>query len=514
MTAKRIRQQPLAPSRGRKVLVFSFRGWYPHTAWDAMLAHALRLRGTDVHVFTCGGPLPICEVNFRHGDPRIACAECALYPDEILRSFSLPQSHLRDYVTPEELAAIRAQVAALGADELESWIYAGQPIGDLVRTSVLWFARKGTLDLTGNDARVYRDFLVSGASVAVMGPRLVKALEPDVVLELNGQFFAERILNRCLPAETPIVAYEAGWRSNTLGFDHVGPAGPVNLDASWQESRDVALTSREEQELDQWIRSRAGGDMQRDFYVKFSSGFEDPVAALGLNPNLPTAVLFTNLVWDTAVQGRNRAFNSIRDWLLSTIAYFSRRTDRQLIVRIHPAEELRPSQPSVEKLSEALRGCAMPDNVRVVEATNPLSSYLLMDRCDIALVYNSTAGLEAALRAKPVVVSAHVYYAGRGFTLDVDVAADYAQILDGAFAQRSLAPHQVQVARRFAHLLMFRYLHRIPVVHQRPGTLPLLDADEVELLLPAMLPDFDRVIAGIADGQPFVAPPTGEPALR
>src|SRR5688500_8540335 len=60
----------------RRVLVFSLRGgWYPHTAWEAVLGHALQIRGAAVHVFNCGGLMPICEVNFRHADPKIACAE-------------------------------------------------------------------------------------------------------------------------------------------------------------------------------------------------------------------------------------------------------------------------------------------------------------------------------------------------------------------------------------------------------------------------------------------------------
>jgi hypothetical protein len=333
----------------------------------------------------------------------------------------------------------------------------------------------------------------------------MRATNPDVVLELNGQFFAERVFNRFVPEGTPVVAYEAGWRSNTLGFDRVTSAGPVDLDDVWETCRDEPLSSEQAAELDNWMVARAGGDMQRDFYVHFVQNGRDPLTGLGLNPSLPTAVLFTNLVWDTAVQGRNRAFTSLKEWVRQTIAYFRARPDRQLIIRIHPAEDLRPSQESVEKVSDALREIGeLPPNIRVVGAVDSTNSYDLMARCQVTLVYNSTAGLEAAVRGRHVVVAARVYYAERGFTTDVMTVDAYPGVLDRAFAQDKSSTGQIELARRFAHLLMFRYLHQIPVVHQRPGRFPLLDPAEVEMLEPGAKPDLDRLLSAIAKGGQFV----------
>src|SRR5262249_54855046 len=109
----RMRSQPAAPRSGRRILVFSFRGWYPHIAWESVIAHALRLRGHDVHVFNCGGTLPVCEMNFRHTSPALTCAECSMYPGELVRSLGLARSWLRDYVSQEEINSIRAAVGRL-----------------------------------------------------------------------------------------------------------------------------------------------------------------------------------------------------------------------------------------------------------------------------------------------------------------------------------------------------------------------------------------------------------------
>jgi hypothetical protein len=502
--ARALVRLPRRAATGRRVLVFSLRGgWYPHTAWDALLASGMDARGADVHLFNCGGRMPICEVNFRHADPRVACAECALYPAAVGAQLGLSRSWLRNYLTPADIAGIRAALPGEAA-AYEQWHFDGQPIGRLVRNSALWFLRKSRIESPADDA-IYRDFLVAGAQIARVAPRLIAATRPDVVLELNGLFFAEQVFNRFVPKDCRLVTYEAGWRSNSLGFDDFSERGFVDVDDAWHTLAAQPLTSEESSRLDAWIRARGGGDMQRDFYVRFDAVAEgNPIEELGLDAALPTAVLFTNLVWDTAVLGRDVAFASIEDWIRCTVEWFDRNRGRQLVIRIHPAEDLRPSQESREKIADVLRNVILPPNVRVVPSRVRLSSYRLIDAAAAVLVYNSTTGIEAALRARQVVVAARVYYAGRGFTHDVKRTDEYGAILETALTAGPSRPEAIESARRFASLLLFRFLHDVPVIHQRPGRLPLLKPAEVPLAAPGSLSDFDRVLDRLLSGQPLV----------
>ena len=136
------------------------------------------------------------------------------------------------------------------------------------------------------DRSVYADFLRSGAAVAIAAPRILERTRPDVIVQLNGRFF-ERILNRFVPPEIPIVIYEAGWRRDTLGFDRLGPRGLVDLNRAWEASRGVPLAADQSAELDRWMSERTSGDMQRDFYIAFDTKSTDPFRALGLNPPGP-----------------------------------------------------------------------------------------------------------------------------------------------------------------------------------------------------------------------------------
>jgi hypothetical protein len=417
----------------------------------------------------------------------------------------LPQSWLRDYVSPAERAAIEREVAALAPDQLASWRFADKPVGELVRASVMWFLRKREMDLAGADGEAYRKYLIAGAEIATAAPRLLAATRPDVILETNGQFFAERILNEFAGPDTHVVAYEAGWRLDHLGFDRVSERSPVDLDEAWTRWGPAPLTAAENREIDAWMAARAGGDMQRDFYIRFEKAGRDVLSGLGLDPAKPTAALFTNLVWDTAVIGRDRGFKNIGEWLRATIAAFSQWPDRQLVIRIHPAEELRPGQETVEKLSDVVASLGpLPANVRVVGSRDPVNSYALLTACRATLVYTSTIGFEAAMRGRTVVLAAQVYYRGKGFTADVSDAADYARILDAAMRVERLDDESVALARRFAYLLLFRYLFKIPMVHHRPGRFPGWSAPDVDLLRPGASHRLDALMTSIRQGGPFV----------
>src|SRR5262245_60395973 len=71
--------------QGPRVLVVSLRMWTHHSAYESVIAQALRLRGAEVVFMTCGGGQPICEVGWgRRVSPR-PCDRCAWFTDRVAR---------------------------------------------------------------------------------------------------------------------------------------------------------------------------------------------------------------------------------------------------------------------------------------------------------------------------------------------------------------------------------------------------------------------------------------------
>src|SRR5438445_12871419 len=84
------------PVNGKRVLVLALRMWAHHAACESVIAQALRLRGADVTMLTCGGGQPICEVGWGRVTAPRPCDRCAFFTDHMALGGTLPLLRLAD----------------------------------------------------------------------------------------------------------------------------------------------------------------------------------------------------------------------------------------------------------------------------------------------------------------------------------------------------------------------------------------------------------------------------------
>ncbi len=273
---------------------------------------------------------------------------------------------------------------------------------------------------------------------------------PDVVVLLNGLFLFESVVwALCRARGIEVVTYERAFVPETLTFARNAPAGAYGFDGRYDRER-RPLTPREDAELDRYLTRRGAGRGADQHWTVTPGGWNRGRGRL--------AVLFTNLTWDTAVINRDLAFPGIHEWLDAAVEHFRDRPVDQLIIRVHPSEVHLPGKESRDSLERYLRRRypRLPDNVSVVGASDPASSYELMDAADVGLVYTSTTGIELGIRGTPVVVAGETHYRGRGFTIDVDGPEAFHAAVDKALADPATVAADVKAAREYAHFFFFR----------------------------------------------------------
>src|SRR5207247_1107123 len=86
-----------APATGSpRVLVLCLRSWVTHSAYEAVVAQALRMRGAEVALVTCGGGQPVCEMGYaRRAYPR-PCDRCGHHTDRVVDAARVKAYRLRD----------------------------------------------------------------------------------------------------------------------------------------------------------------------------------------------------------------------------------------------------------------------------------------------------------------------------------------------------------------------------------------------------------------------------------
>ena len=154
------------PMTGPRVLVLALRGWPNHCALETTIAQALRLRGADVALLTCGGGQPACEMGWgREAYPR-PCDRCAWYTDEAvaasgLRGFRLVDGF--DWGADGRRAPERPLPSTVDPD------WAGQ-------VSVPWFLKATHTENVPDAPQAWRDYAIAASAVEASATAVLDAV--------------------------------------------------------------------------------------------------------------------------------------------------------------------------------------------------------------------------------------------------------------------------------------------------------------------------------------------------
>jgi hypothetical protein len=500
---------------GPRVLIFSMRSWRVHKVWEALIGRGLAERGANVSVVICDG-LPRCDM-FQFETPgysAVHCRACQAYTNQIFTLGGLPVDNLSSYLQPTERVDARRLVSEWRGD-YGSFAAEGLALGDLVRPSLMRTLLRGTLDLRDElTQRLYREYLVGSILLARALRRILDAFQPDTLMLLNGTFFAERIA-MAIAAERTLdtVTHERGFMRNRIVFDRDRPANLFRVDETWITVKDRQLTATQEAELDTYLQSRqAGKNEMVNYWPTVEARHDYIVQQLRLDPAKPILSLYTNILWDTAVYQRDRAFDGMFDWLEHTIDQVAALQDLQLVIRIHPAE-VRLRQKTRERAADRLaaRYPTLPANIAVVPTDSDISSYALTELSTAVGVYTSTIGLEAALRGTPVLVAGETHYREKGFTHDVATREQYNRLIGEVALWKPspgnqsyrLSPEQIALARRYAYLFFQQNMLPFDLTTEAVNGSIRLNFDTFDTLRPGRNALLDHICCAILEHKEF-----------
>ena len=452
---------------------------------------------------TCGGDLPICDRTNTWQGPPMPCTSCTRYTSGSVTAHGHHHHSLRAAWEADAGDGL-PEIDAVALADLERFEKGDLPLGALTAIPARWFLLNSHLADDPLAPATVRSFLRAGDLVARGMARILDEVRPDVVLLLNGLFFFEAIAwEVCRQRDIDVVTYERGFLPHTLEFRRDMPACRHDMGALWDEVADRALEPAEEERLDAYLDGRR--DRPHAIY-DFWAGASDEEP--DRRPGARLIAAFSNVTWDSAVLGTQRAFASTQAWLDAVVDLARRRPEDDVVLRVHPAETRQWGKQTREPVEAYLaqHHPALPANLLVIGSEDPRRSYPLMEACDVGLVLTSTTGLELALMGKPVVVAGTVHYRDRGFTLDPSSPEEFDKMVDRALdhAEELDADLDVEAARRYAHALFFTWPMDFPhVTEPHPGLARIRPRRRSELA-DGVDPALDRICRGILEGGDFL----------
>lgn len=492
-----------------RVLFVTPRNFRTHATFQAGVAQALAARGVECAFVTCGGIMPVCEVTWAEREYFPRCARCSAYVTELAENAGMTCFRLSDYADQEVGSVVARELAALSVEQLMNYEWRSIPIGRFAVSPTRWRLRSHHFSAHPEGREVMTGFIRGGATWATGFERVLNTFDPHVVMMLNGLFMEERMSweiashqgRRC-------VFFERGRDAGTVFLSHGDSAPRYNVSDTWEASLQLPLPELEKAKVLAAMDRRARGIQMVETYWTVKESDEARIRTLlKLEQDRPLAVLFTNVVWDTAMQDRDTIFSDMLDWLRQTVQLFRLHPEWCLVVRIHPAETQVPGRESYDRVGDWLQRefRDLPENVRVVPPDVPIDSYTLIRMAQVGCVYASTIGLEMAVAGVPVVVAGAAHYARKGFTHDPIGVEEYRSQLSDLMQGRTTLPRATQIDRAlgYAHVFFLRRMYPMTVLEEVQEMRPRLTYQSHRDLLHGKHPVLDVICDGILEGKSF-----------
>lgn len=474
-------------------------------AFSLLAAWTIRATGIPVRQLVCHAGMHQCMLGTNPAklSQPPPCEQCTgfsgvLFPDFLSVPIGIDQ---------EQAGNLSPQLAGSSLEELRTWNFNGLNLGGLCLPTVRWALRRHNLQDDEPTRILYRQYLLSAASLSKVIRQQLDKLSPRAMVLFNGVTYPEAIARALgLEREIPVVTHEVGLRPLSAFFSHdhatfraVDLPNADDLDDGWESDLKSYLSDRRQGQFTMagvrfWSEIETAPNWLESKMAKF-----DKVVSV-----------FTNVAFDTSQVHANTIFKNMFDWLGELSQIIQETPETLFVVRAHPDED-RPGKESMESVADwfaasRLRG---RENVAFISPAEAASSYELIERSQLVLVYNSSIGLEAAIHGLPVLCAGRARYADAGAVFLPDNHADYLHIL-----RDLLAVETINVPDRFSEngrLFLYRELNQASLdlsdfLEPYPSMQGMVSFRNFEPHLLDDHPTLRAIQGGILEGTRFIMP--------
>lgn len=385
---------------------------------------------------------------------------------------------------------------------------ANSGIDEHAYAGALRYFGRGTLPDGAIGENVLAKYIEGAERTAAMMRRLVAENRPEVAVFHHGIYVPQGVVGNVLRGTgVRVVNWGPAYRKGTVIFSHGNSYHHTMMDEEPAQWSDIHWSEDEDAAVMSYLRSRWTGGND---WINFQENAEQDISIikerLALDFSRPVIGLLTNVIWDAQLHFRQSAFPSMLDWLFASIEYFIKRSDLQLVIRIHPAEVL-GTVPSRQCATDEIFGRfgVLPPHIKIIGPEEKISTYSLMALCNSVLAYGTKTALELACTGLPVVVAGEAWCRGKGFTVDVSSPDEYLLTLDRLPFSTPLTAEQITAARKYAYHFFFRRMITVrnlsPLDRFGPYAVKVSRLDD---LLPGADPGLDIICDGILENKPFV----------
>lgn len=424
-------------------------GGHPHNvSFEILLAWALKQKGHNIYFILDDGTFPITEDHRPGVENRYKQISILSY----LFGYNLINKAGFEVINTSSMV-----------DDLDI-VVDSKTMNQIVEASLLKHYKVGVLNKTLPLLEDKINMFKKSAQISYQIAVDIRKRNPNRVIMSHGIYTSwGPIFDELNRNNIPILTYGRGKKANTKKFNWNMTSDWWDVSEEWEFVKDKSLTKAQNNKIENYLKSRV--TQEKDVLVYNFGDLESKEVTLerfNLDPSKTTFTLFTNVLWDAASAQREIVFENPMIWVYETIDWFIANPEKQLIIKIHPAEKvIGTNQPFTSLIKE--RYSIIPSNIRLIEPQEKVNSWSIYQVTDFGLVHTTTVGMELPLLGIPCIVVSSTHYRNKGFTVDVSSKEEYYELLMTLKRGKSskLNDVKIELAKRYAYLLFERY--QIPI---------------------------------------------------
>lgn len=474
---------------------------------QALLSHALNLRGVRSEFILCDRKMPICLQQTINSTTN--CHYCYYMGKKFASNLNIPINWIGDFIKDKDITDANKLVSSLNFDEYCGLNYKGVNIGQYAEAATKRFLLTGVIEDREFDKNIFSKYLVSAVLHVELSERVLNKIKPTQLIISNIAYLPGIFVEYFNKNGVECIACDFGTLNGAINLNHLDHErkGFYQISSeTWNKYSARMLLDAQKKELEELLTSRAKGiGMQVDSgkFTRIKSK-EEIRKFLDINIEKNIGILFTNLPWDASLVGVDVVFKNPFEWVYETMNWFAHRNEKLLIVKVHPAEKIHGTHLSFLSYIHS-KFPELPENIIILPPKSEINTYALFDIADYGIVYTSTAGLEMAIKGLPVITAAHTHYRKKGFTFDATDKKEYFDLLENT-GKLEMTPKMMDLADKYG------YLHfcdrEIPFKYIEFGgecfSSPKLRLGDWHDLLPGSDENLDKICNGILYGKEFL----------
>jgi len=466
---------PNRESNRAKIIIYGLRTYaiYNLAVFEKVLSDTLRYHGANVQNLICDNFLSSCDgATLGQSDKKI-CKTCSnqrayfkkLYPNDFL-CFS-------QFINNNEQRLIKKATILLDADDLIDYSFLGVNVGRHALNSCNKYFKFGIFDPNDkHHLKVIKHNLFQGMLMVQIAKNLLEQENPTHFITLHGGYstwgpIAEYLHNKGLA----VYRYEKS--GNNMGCFYITKfredLSDIVAKDLWEILKNEDLSKDQRNVLHRFFQDKKQGISEEyKLYNAAKRNYSDEKLDELLNSkDRKKFALYPHVIWDKgyldSYDSMGSFFKDDVEWMLATIKFFINRNDSILFIKPHPGERLSQdfTTHGAEKIIMDHFG-SLPEHIVMIKGDYPITSFDLMDKGCIGIIFSSTVGLEHSYFKKPVITAANIHYKFAGVVPIIERKEEYFRLIEEPQPLYHFIENNYNIIERYAYYYYFRQQVRIP----------------------------------------------------